>query len=207
MLQKHPDLQIQAEIMDINREFLRLLTHPQLAAPDGCLGIDKVTLDCMRRLSVTELELIAGSPVLLVEFCPLPDVQSYPRLADQKVADEGIGDMWQRELNGYANRLLIFAWHVARRDRSISSFHLGLEPAQARQLAQMSFTQISRSGEYAAAYLRARLSWHPNFWSDLVRAIRSGSPEQQTAALLAVIQLSVSCRSPAADVQAERTYY
>jgi hypothetical protein len=193
MPHKHPDLPIQAEITDINREFLRLLIHPQLrASPDGVLGLDRATLESLHRLSPAQLDQVAKAPLLLVEFRPLPVTHVYPRPAEQMVADAGIRTDWQQSLNDYANRLLIFIWQASRHNRLLCSFCLGLDRQQAQQLAQLSFVRLSRSGEYASAYLRARLYRHPRFWADLVHAARSGSPDQQLAAQLAVIQLSVA---------------
>lgn len=206
MSQKRPDSPIRAEITDINREFLHLLTHPHLNGAADHLGLDQGTLECLRGLSSEELDAIAAAPVLLMEFSPSQAGAADPRQLEQKVADEAYGTVWQRELTGYANRLLTFIWQTARRDQGIGSLHLGLEPNQAQQLAQLSFARISRNGATAASYLRARLCWHPSFWSDLIRAVRSGNPEQQLASLLAVIQLSVACPRPIARRSIEQGY-
>lgn len=191
MSQKYPDSLIKDEIADINREFLRLLTHPRLPAMAGVLGLDGPTLDSLRRLDAAQLENIAGSSLLLAEFNPLPGTDDFSMRADQMVADAAICPDWQQDMSGFANRLLTFVWQASRRDRLLSAFCLGLDKGQAQRLAQLSFIRISRGAEYASVCLRARLSQHPKFWHDLVRTAHSGNRDQQLAAQLALIQLSV----------------
>jgi hypothetical protein len=69
---KHPDREISAEIsreiVAINREFLRLLTHPATVGAAQVLGLDGSMVDVLRRFRPAELEQIATAPLLLAEF-------------------------------------------------------------------------------------------------------------------------------------------
>ncbi|MDP6435774.1 MAG: hypothetical protein QF790_10710 [Gammaproteobacteria bacterium] len=214
MPQKHPDSSVPteiAEIVDINREFLRLLADPRLAGTGGALGLDEATLSCLRQLNPGQLENIATAPLLLAEFGPFPgghpaDDKYSPR-NDRMVADENICADWQRELVGFANRLLTFVWQATRHDPVLSAFCLGLDKSQALELAKLGFSGISRSGDSVAAGLHARLSLHPTFWPDLIRSVRNGSREQQLASQLAAIQLSIIRRfTPAARTREPRYF-
>ena len=214
MPQKHPDSSVQteiAEIVDINREFLRLLTDPHLAATGGALGLDEATLCCLRQLNPDQIECIAAAPLLLAEFSPFPgDDQAdnkYSQRTDRMVADEDVPPDWQRELTGFANRLLTFVWQASRHDRLLSAFCLGLDKSQALELAKLSFSGISRGGDSVATSLHVRLSRHPTFWLDLIRSVRSGSREQQLASQLAAIQLSIIRRYLPAASAGEPHYF
>jgi len=208
MPQEHPDSLIQSEIADINGEFLRLLSHPELPTIGGVLGLDGATLSCLQRLGPGQLERMAATPLLLVEFSPLPCLNEFAAAGNTPcmVADAGFCPDWQQQMAGFANRLLTFIWHAARRDGLLSAFCLGLDKQQAEQLARQSYAAISRCSEDAPGYLQARLSGHPKFWQDLVRIVRSGNHQQQLASQLALIQLS-AVRHPVSPKPAGRVHY
>ena len=130
MTRKHPDLLIHTETTDINREFLRILTEPPLTGHARDFGLDVITLKCLRRLESEQLDELAGTPLLLAEFRPLPDSTNSCK-PQRMVADSKLSDDWQQEVTGFANRLLTFIWQVTRREPALSAFRLGLDQADA----------------------------------------------------------------------------
>jgi hypothetical protein len=191
-----PDTQISAEICDINREFLRLVTHPATDGADRVLGLDGGVLDALRKLSPEQQELVACSPVPLVEFRPFPGLSEIRDRPPTCRVEQLTDPVWQYELHGFVNRLLTCIWQTARRDRLMTSLFIGIDRDSYRVLSTMSFCRISRSAKDAADALQIRFADHPCFWPDLIRLARKGTRNQQVVSRLSAIQLSVAQQWP-----------
>jgi hypothetical protein len=192
MLDERSDTDFRRQLADINREFLRLLIDPSVAAVPGLFGLGGPALAELRHLSVAQLREIAAAPILLAEFEPLPGLPDCSSVADAPALPGGLPAAWQREAEAFANRLLACIWQAARQDRLFTAFCIGVDRDRHRRIAELSFRSISHSSEGTLRCLRVRLGAHARFWRDLVRSVRDGTSDQQTISRLAIIPLSVS---------------
>ena len=202
MSQNHPEMPFSSPaahplateitaISDINLAFLRVLAHPDTRGLPHLLGLDGAVLEALHILDPDQLKKVAMAPLLLAEFSSIPGVTQPVGVAESSCPRDIVGEDWERELNRFADRLLTCLWQTARHDQMLAAFCTGLDTERGLELAGLSFTKISRFAGHAAGCLQARLGSHPNFWADLIRAVRSGNSVQQTASQLAGIQLSV----------------
>jgi hypothetical protein len=189
---KRIEIGFRRELIDINREFLRLATDPAVGGIPSLLGLPATTLANLRALSPLELDAVAETPLLLVEFHPLPGLSSYDSIADSPPFPPDLPANWRREAEGFANRLLACIWQATRQDRLLTTFCIGIDTERHRKLADLSFGRISQNSATALRSLRVRLADHPSFWNDLVHSIRSGNPTQQNASRLAMIPLTIA---------------
>ena len=190
MSPNNPDFEISREIVDINREFLRLLVDDLTCGASGVLGLDGGIVSALRRLESSQLEKISRTPVLLVEFSPFPglcEIRDIPAKA-KTFADP----VWQQELKSFADRLLTCIWQTARRDQLMTSLFIGINRDRCRVLADMSFSHLSQYSGQSLGSLQVRLADHPGFWPDLIRFVQNGNREQRVVSRLAAIQLSVA---------------
>ena len=192
MLEKQPETGFQRELIDINKEFLSLITDSSVAAAPEVLGLTGQVLASLRGLTPAELNAIATAPLLLAEFTPLPGLADPAQVAEQPALPAGIPARWQRDAEGFANRLLACIWQAARHENLLTALCIGIEPERYRQLAALSFRTISQRSELTLRCLRVRLAAHPNFWNELISMIRHGSESQQAISRLAMIPLSVA---------------
>jgi hypothetical protein len=180
------------EIRQINQQFLNLLLHPDALAANSMFGLDYGVLDGLRRLSPEQQITIISVPGLLAEFSPLPHIADIDSIADLEQPFALTNKVWQRELQGFADRLLTCIWHAARHETPINAACMGLRPATCRKLAQWSFVALSRHSRDAVASLVASHARHPTFWPDLVACAHSNDPLRKVASQLSLLQLSVA---------------
>lgn len=186
------------EIRQINQQFLNLLLHPDARAANSVFGLDYGVLEGLRLLSPEQQLTVISVPGLLAEFGTLPHIADIDSIADLEQPCALTNRAWQRELQGFADRLLTCIWHAARRETPINAACMGLHPATCRKLAQWSFVALSRHSRNAFATLVASHARHPTFWPDLVACARSNDPLRKTASQLSLLQLSVA-RQDAAE--------
>ena len=198
--------ELSTEITDINREFLRLLTHPVTHGVPELLGLDAGVLEGLRQLRPDELELISAAPLLLVEFSPLPGITEIRESPESRLQNQALGRVWEAELQGFADMLLTCIWQTARRDSLLTALFVGIDNERCHALSTLSFCRIRQCSRQAADLLRVRLRQHPRFWADLIRLARNGSTSQQIASRLSVIQLSVAQQWPARSRANEPRY-
>lgn len=189
----HPSAEFRSEVADINREFLRLLTHPDLQEEPAALGLEAPVLESLRRLDTGELNAVASLPLLLPEFRPFP-VYAGVREPAAVPAEPAAGRVWQELKRSFTNRLLTCIWQLSRQNVWRTALYAGIARADGRRLAEMSFRDLSRCTEQAAGLLQVRLAAHPLYWPELLRILRNGDDEQQIASRFAVIPLSIAQR-------------
>jgi hypothetical protein len=189
----HPAAEFRSEVADINREFLRLLTHPDQQEAQAVLGLEKPVLDSLRRLDAAALDALASLPLLLPEFRPFPSCTGV-REPLPMPTESDLSPAWNELRGGFANRLLTCIWQLSRQNVWRTSLCAGIARADGRRLAEMSFRELSRCTEQAAGLLRVRLAGHPLYWPELIRVLRHGDDEQQIASRFAVIPLSIAQR-------------
>jgi hypothetical protein len=181
-----------AAISDINYELLHILTSPAVSGTQQILGLDAGVISSLRQLSSSQLRRIAATPSLLMEFfLPLEAGATQAGVAESIPAEHG---GWSSELQTFADRALTCLWQSARQHDAAAALRAGLNEDQLQQFATLSFAAIGRFSENARYYLRARHAGHTCFWPDLIRSVNSGSSQQEQAAKLSVIQLSVAQR-------------
>jgi hypothetical protein len=198
--------EIAKEITDINREFLRLLTHSDTRGAPDVLGLDAGLLEGLCRLEPDELELIAVAPLLLVEFSPLPGFAEIREAPERRARNSVMSERWQRDFHSFANLLLTCVWQTARRDSLLTALFIGIDRERCQKLSSLSFGRISECSRQAADSLQVRLAQHPRFWADLIRLARYGSGSQQIASRMSVIQLSVAQQWRAESSETEPRY-
>ena len=192
MSEKRPDTGFQCQLIDMNKEFLRLLTDPANMATNNLFGLAPEVLAGLRKFSASQLDRVAAVPILLTEFEPLPGLPEFSSVADTPALPVGVSPAWQREAEAFANRLLACIWQSARQDHLLTAFCIGIDPDRHRRIAESSFASISQSSERTLRCLRVRLGSHPTFWNDLLLSILHGTDDQQVASRLAMIPLSVA---------------
>lgn len=183
-------------VADINREFLRLATHPALQTALPVLGLDPSIRQGLRQLSPAAIDNLAAAPVLLAEFQPLPGTGQFSMsaIADQ-VADQDIDRGWLAERRAFADRLLTCLWQAASAGDRTFAFSAGPNRAAGLHYRSLGFAQIRRYRDEAAECLRARLASHPHCWADLIRGACTGSSADLATAHLSLIPLTVGeCR-------------
>jgi len=178
------------EIREMNQEFLRLLLHREAPEHDDVLGLHAGILAALRRLTADQQVAIASVPMLLAEFSPLPGKTDSACVADAETSLLAVSEGWQRELQGYSDRLLSCLWQAARRETGMAAHCLGLDDRKRFRLKQMNFSSLSHCAQHAAASLQARLAQHRDFWPDLIASACSGDTVRQTISQLSVIPLS-----------------
>lgn len=182
----------QAEIGAINREFLRLLTHPALEGQPAALGLDAAVLRSLRAMTPAQLRRLAAAPLLLADFGWLPGAGVRAAAPDYRITEHPVPIEWTDALRGFANRLLACLWQYSREPDGIAGICMGLQPHTVLALANTNFAELSRHAITCCDSLRARYAAHPNCWPDLVRLARSGGGKQLSAAHLGLIPLTVA---------------
>ena len=107
MRPNHSDMRMYADLSDLNRGFLGLLTEPgaQQAVPN--FGLDAAIIDQLCRLSLAELEFIAGTPGLLACFSQLPTVSMH-RVAEAPTTRQPAQAAWRESARLYVTGLLTY---------------------------------------------------------------------------------------------------
>jgi len=77
---------------------------------------------------------------------------------------------------------LMFAWQVAREDRSVASMLFAMPPAVAGCIATLTMQQVRTLAIESARSLRLRWDTHPRLWRELLLAVR-GSDDAALEAL------------------------
>ena len=184
--------ELATEISAMNREFLSLLTHPQVAGYPQLLGLDSGVINSLRRLDDSQLQCLAQAPLLLADFSLLRGTESGSGHHAFGVADSNVPAEWLECVLNYANRLLTSLWHCSRQPEGITGFCVGLDRATARSLATMNFSELCGRADAICGSLRARHADHPICWPDLVSTARGNLPEKLAAAQLSLIPLTVA---------------
>ncbi|MGI9291874.1 MAG: hypothetical protein ACR2QG_11460 [Gammaproteobacteria bacterium] len=185
----HTDIEMSHQVFDMNREFLRLLTHPRRADASDLLGFDVGAGEALQRLDERQLDMIARAPLLLVEFSPFPGFGEIREISPRL---NHFSSSWQQQLKSFTDRLLACIWQSSRHDRLATALYTGIDSDRCRRLSEMSFCRLSRSSEQAARALRVRLGQHPVFWPDLIRLVQQGNRTQRIISRMSAIQLSVA---------------
>jgi hypothetical protein len=182
-----PDSRFFADLTDLNREFLGLMTDSRLAPGCSVLGMDPAWINLLAGLNEEELRYISRTPCLLAEFVP-PEavvVAAMP-LPDAHVAG------WQSDVTLYSVTLLSFLRATLGRDQLLAALCVGPEPGEVCRVAELSLGGLGGYAAQASGSLQARLVDAPNFWPDLIRASRSENRELRHLSRVAAIPLVVS---------------
>ena len=94
-------------ISDINLEFLRVLTNPSVRGVSHLLGLDAPVLEGLCAMSPQQLQEVAATPQLLMEFHRAPDaVSQVTEVAEQHPPFLPSDAVWQHEMHGFVDRLM-----------------------------------------------------------------------------------------------------
>ena len=188
MYPDHSDMRMYADLTDLNLGFLTLMTDPSACQVVSNLGLDVVIVEQLSRLSIEELEFIAGTPGLLACFSSVPE-RARHHVAEMPAAQLSTQSDWWESVRLYVTGLLTWLWQLEQRSvpgctLCPDSSKSGLAP-----LAEFDFVRIRSTADHAAVQLRARFANHPSFWVDLIRSARSGDEDFQALSRLTVIPL------------------
>jgi hypothetical protein len=188
MYPDHSDLRMYADLADLNRGFLGLLTEPGSRQAVPTYGLDAAIVDQLRRLSPQELEFIAGTPGLLACFSRLP-AAALLQVAEMPVIHRSEQSDLRESARLYAIGLLTYLWQMEQRDWPCCALCAGSAEKGSGLLGKFDFAQIRASADFAVGQLRARFTNHPSFWTDLIRSARSGDEDFQLLSQLTIIPL------------------
>ena len=171
------------DIRSLNRGFLSLLTSYRCSAASRLLGLDEAVFEQLRSLSPQQLDAIAQTPGLLVQFSSEPSVL--------KIADAGprseINRRWVAAAQLYT--ICLLTWLKQLDSRVRDSYPIG--QACFGAIPIVDFCAIDREADTATSRLQARFADHPFFWSHLVRGATLNDPELLTLAQLSIIPMSL----------------
>ncbi|MFQ5633866.1 MAG: hypothetical protein ACE5G3_00855 [Gammaproteobacteria bacterium] len=202
---KSPDNRIYAELRSLNAGLLRLLVNRESAADSSTLGMAPAVTSGLRGLEPSELEFVAGTPLLLAGFAapraahhaagiaeaalPLgrygPEVGDPTRIPCDRPPHEVGDDAWSRMVRLFTAALLTWLWKMDRRDPLVTALCIG----SADSLPALSVAVIEEFAADATARLRVRFADHSRFWPDLICAARSRDPDLRALSRLAALPL------------------
>ncbi len=188
MYPDHSDMRMYADLLDLNRGFLGLLTEPGPHRAVPTYGLDAAIVDQLRRLSPEELEFIAGTPGLLACFSRLPPA-SLLQVAEMPVIHSSEQSGWRESARLYVTGLLTYFWQMEQHNWPFCALCAGSAERGSGSLGEFDFARIRASADFAVGQLRARFTNHPSFWTDLIRSARSGNEDFQMLSQLTIIPL------------------
>jgi len=188
MSRNFSDMRLYDDLTDLNRGFLGLMTSPHANQAVPAFGLDAAIINQLRRLSPEELEFIAATPGLLACFFRLPTPSLY-QVAETRVTSLTPQPAWRDSARIYVTGLLTYFWQMEQQGWPCCALCAqSVEPGRG-SLADLDFTRIHSSADFAVDQLRARFADYPSFWADLIRGARSGNEELQALAHLTIIPL------------------
>ncbi len=192
MCPEHSDIQMYADLAELNLGFLTLMIEEGASRAASALGLEPAIIEQLRRLTSAELEFIAGTPGLLAcfsRFVPGPVHHVADRPDAKTSAQLPAESVWWESARLYVIGLLAYLWRLEQhRAPSCTLCAQSAESALA-PIADFDFARIRSSADLAVERLRARFVDHPSFWIDLIRSARSGNEDFRALSRLAVIPL------------------
>ncbi|MDP7153678.1 MAG: hypothetical protein QF789_03780 [Gammaproteobacteria bacterium] len=191
MRPNHSDMRMYADLMDLNRGFLGLLTAPrsQQAVPN--FGLDAAIIDQLSRLSLAELEFIAATPGLLACFSQWPTVSMH-WVAEVGTTRTSNQAAWRETARLYVTGLLTYLWQMEKRDWPCCALCAGSAELNSGSMEKFDFTRIHVSADIAVDQLQARFNNYPSFWTDLICSARSGNEDFRALSQLTIIPLALA---------------
>jgi len=182
------DMRMYADLADLNRGFLSLLTESGAGRAAPGLGLDVVIVDQLRRLSPAQIGFIASTPGLLACFAHLPQA-TLLQVAERPVTRQPFPSGWRESARLYVTGVLTWLWQLDQHNWPCCALCAGFREKGPGSPGEFDFTKIRSSADFAVDQLRARFTDHPTFWSDLIRSARSGDEDLRALSQLTVIPL------------------
>jgi hypothetical protein len=188
MYPDHSDMRMYADLVDLNRGFLGLLTEPGGGRAASGLGLNVVIVEQLRRLSPEETEFIAGTPGLLACFARLPQARLL-QVAEIPADRPSFPSAWRESARLYVTGVQTWLWQLDQHDWPCCALCVGPGEKGQGMAGEFDFTRIRTSADFAVDRLRARFTAHPSFWTDLIRSARNGDEDLRALSQLTVIPL------------------
>ena len=196
MSPEYSEMRMVAEIGDLNRGFLALLTRSGARRMAPGLGLQTAIVDQLRQLTDAERDQMARTPGLLACLAP-PNQSAGLRVADQVRPFAVELNFWIDAARLYAIGLLTWLSRIDDRQMPWAALCLGGEAAGRDTIQGFDFARISDSAEWAAGRLRARFTGHASFWPDLIHGVRSNNADLQMLSRLKMIPYALAEQCPA----------
>jgi len=164
----------QAQLRQLNREFLNLIVDPAGHMP---FGLRQPGVQALASVTATALDALAACPYALFA---LPDCFGGAR-----------GDAPPGVVR-FANAAWFYAWHLARQAPSCLPLWLGVDPERARRLQRLSVCQVSARAFALAAGIAARGAQQSRLWEEMARCAQCGDHQRLRFAQLWLWQVSLA---------------
>lgn len=181
------------EIFEINRRFVDLVAQHDRNEAGGRYGLPEELCGEIRALTDSQRDLVASVPLLLV---------TVTRGAVEKA--ETVRDSEQGKHPGFHSNeaaeqvfgaaLMTWLTQDAQQKHTLSSLWLGAAGSEGEPVRDLNFGDIQGLAPHSGSILKARFADRPKVWIDLLEAARSGDPERQHLARLAVLPHSYPVR-------------
>ena len=181
------------EIFDINRRFVDLIAQQAGRARGGGYGLPEELCAEIKALKGSQRDVVAGVPLLLVTVTSgaveqASAVRETEPAAPRKVRGHEVAE----QVFGAA--LMTWLTQDAQQNHTLSSLWLGAAGQEGEPVRDLNFGDIQGLAPHSRTILRARFADRPGVWSDLLEAARSGDPQRQHLARLAVLPQSYPLR-------------
>ena len=181
------------EIFEINRRFVDLIAEQGGGAAPGRYGLPEELCSEIRALTPSQRDVVAGVPLLLVTVTR-GAVEKAGTVRDSE--DPGRRSFHRTEAAEQVFGAALITWLTqdAQQSHTLSSLWLGAARSEGEPVRNLNFGDIQSLAPHSASILKARFADRPKVWRELLQAARSGDPERQHLARLAVLPHSYPLR-------------
>ena len=180
------------EIHEINRRFLELIT---LQSDGEKFGLSAELCERIRRLGDSQLDLVAGVPLLLVT-ATRRGVEEAGHVRDMENPSPRTYDKIEVAAQVFTAALMTWLAQDAQQYHTLASLWLGTRDRECEPVRALNFGDIQNLAPYANIILSARFANRPKVWLDLIRAAESNDLRRQQLARLAVLPHSYPIEQP-----------
>jgi hypothetical protein len=135
---------------------------------------------------------LASTPYLLAD-AGFDNVGRWQRLADWRVEDlqreTAAGVFTAGPATGFVRGVLVYGWHLARAHRQLARVVLGMTPACARSVAELTLADLDWACQHRPGWVTLRWENRPQLWVPLLAAAAQGDRGTLQRASLRGIQL------------------
>jgi hypothetical protein len=186
-------------LLEINAQCVELLCS-MAQAQSAALPMLVELAPLWRSLSDEGRRRLAQSPYLLVD-AGFNDEARWRRLQRHGVNDQPrdlrAGCFPSDRAPGFARRVLVYGWHLARAHRSVARIALGMTPTCLDRIAELSLRDLDWVCEQHPGWVRPRWEAQPLVWRQmLAAAVNADGAALQQASLRGIQLLAAGALGP-----------